>query len=319
VISRRQRHSNLWLRIRGTPRGALRNLRRWQELGSQLASGILSNEEFVHDFQGEVLPFWQNADKRLTRELRTMPADMRSFGRMFLVVIHARKKLAHTVVAVVSTNDTDAATKIQAANAETDRADARVTRIMLLSDADHRLRSLRDSFLVRQLRFRLQSGSCAHGVSSADNMVSPTDSASDGPSLRSALGCTAQRLFLSGDYHTLSSRLQEYGHSMQDLPDGTAQFSGMMDGLDDLFEFGGLSVTEALNRVSDWRQSDRASPYPGFDRSHDFPQVGLWGTWLRVCQCRQSTGDGAFSVPAEHGHGLSGRLPGRQPCYTIVL
>jgi hypothetical protein len=144
---------------------------------------------------------------------------------------------------------------------------------MLLSNADHRLHSLRDSYLVRQLRFRLQSGSCAHGVTSTDNMISPADSPNDGPFLRAALGCSAQRLFLSGDYQTLNSRIQEYSHSMKDLPDGTARLAGMTDGLGDLFEFGGLSVTDALNRVSDWRRSDRTSPYP------DLIETMVFHTW----------------------------------------
>lgn len=56
--------------------------------------------------------------------------------------------------------------------------------------------------------------------------------------------------------------MNQYGHSMQDLPDGSARFSGVVNGLDDLFEFGRLSVVEALNRAADWRQSEAGSPYP---------------------------------------------------------
>jgi hypothetical protein len=135
-------------------------------------------------------------------------------------------------------------------------ANAKLDRIGIRARMDHRPRALAAAPLVMRIRQLLATNTwaCATAPASHDSSPADTDDKKDGPATRHALGCHAQRLFMVGDYAQLDALMREHMGTLEDLPDGSSSYEGLVDGLASLFRFGGLDAEVALGHTADWRR-----------------------------------------------------------------
>ena len=77
--------------------------------------------------------------------------------------------------------------------------------------------------------------------------------------MRHVLGCRAQQWFMAGDYERLESSMNQFKQSLEDLPDGSSRYEGLVGGLIDLFRFGGLAPDIAFGHTADWRRRTKSS------------------------------------------------------------
>jgi Domain of unknown function (DUF4034) len=121
---------------------------------------------------------------------------------------------------------------------------------------DHRPRALATAPLVTRIRQLLTGNSrtCISAPSWLDPSVADTDDENDGPAMRHALGCRAQQLFMAGEYARLDALMNQYMGSLEDLPDGSSRYEGLVGGLANLFRFGGLAPEVAFGHTADWRR-----------------------------------------------------------------
>jgi hypothetical protein len=140
---------------------------------------------------------------------------------------------------------------------KTTAVNARLDRIAIRSRMDHRPRALAAAPLVMRLRelFTGYRWSCVTAAAASDQPLADSDSRADGPAMRHALGCQAQRLFMTGNYERLDSLMNRYMVSLDDLPDGSSSYDGLTGGLAALFGIGGLTPEIGLAHTADWRRA----------------------------------------------------------------
>jgi hypothetical protein len=61
-------------------------------------------------------------------------------------------------------------------------------------------------------------------------------------------------LFMAGDYERLDGEMNQYVGSLEDLPDGSSRYEGLVGGLADLLRFGSLAPEVAFGHTTDWRR-----------------------------------------------------------------
>jgi hypothetical protein len=235
--------------------GEAENLRTWSELETKRAAGNLSGAQLASGYEQRVLPFWNQAAKRLQAEESTLPADQRPANALLRKIVSVRQQWARARIAAgrdPSTEDNQAIAKF---NTEVERSVARLNRLGVLAQVSHRQGSLVHSPLVNSLTSVLgaKQRSCVESPYAAVRVLSPDDLPSDGPQARHAAGCRAQSLFLSGRYRELDDFMNTAGRSLGDLPDGESTLAGIIQGLDHLFEYGSVDLVTLLGRTSDWR------------------------------------------------------------------
>ena len=238
-------------------RGEAKNLREWQELAAGASSGQVSDAQMGRVFQRDILPFWQSADVRLTRENRTLTGPQRPIALLLGHYAHLRLKWAKAVISATSDEDPAAVTTAKQLMAETTRASARMALVTLRSNMAHRARFLSQMtpfFAIRRL-FHGGYGHCVSAPFGYANDYDPKDPAADGSSIRHDLGCRAQRLFLAGDYRALEGLMRRYADPREVLPDGTSGLSGIVAGIDALMIYGGLNIQDVAGRTADWRRA----------------------------------------------------------------
>ena len=60
----------------------------------------------------------------------------------------------------------------------------------------------------------------------------------------------------------LDESLRKFQRNLTDLPDGSSSLEGAWNGLDDLFDYGGITIEEAMRRTSEWRKAVKGSIEP---------------------------------------------------------
>jgi rhomboid protease GluP len=235
------------------------NLQLWQSLALQADSGTISNDDLGKRFEKDILPFWVQADARLRKELKSPGSQSNPF--LAPIADFARLRLAWAKAIIEATRNPQSLQAALDDAQQTDLAQARLDRMKLRVAAETLPPPLAESQLA--IRFlRLIPGlqpNCVVAPARIETGVAATDAPGDGPAARRAVGCLAQRLFLAGDYKTLDKLMNDYSGRLSDLPDGSSRFEGIVAGLYDLFDYGGLTVDSAMRRTADWRRATNDS------------------------------------------------------------
>jgi rhomboid protease GluP len=243
--------------------GEAQNLRLWQTLGTQAASQTVSQDELAKRFQTDILPFWNDASARLGKEAER--SGDKGNPMVPLVAEFARLRF-EWAKAVIAAQD-NAPEHIQEALDDlrkTNVVQAKMDRLKLLIAAGNMPRPLYDNAPVNWVMGHVlgHAWACVEAPQAFEKSVGATDSTSDGPYQRHAEGCLAQQLFMTGDYAALDAEVRKYSANLADLPDGSSHYEGVWSGLDTLFSYGRISVTEALRRAALWKRSVKDSAEP---------------------------------------------------------
>ncbi len=67
--------------------------------------------------------------------------------------------------------------------------------------------------------------------------------------------------------------MNQYAGTLEDLPDGSSRFEGLVAGLDNLFSFGGFTPDEVFGRTADWRRRIKGSVFA------DLIEAMAFGDW----------------------------------------
>ena len=261
--------------------GEGKNLQLWGELATQSASGTISDATVADRFDREVRPFWQSAYDRLSAE--KPPADQKHFADLLKQFVRLRLAWVKDIVDATRNERRDKLPEIQALATQTEAVQAHLQylRIRAALDDDHR--ALRNFPIVAEIQ-DLLAGATFHCAlappSSYEIPVADSDSRSDGPAIRKAIGCDAQRMFLSGEYKSLDGAMHLYTRRGDDLPDGGSSLSGVSDGLDDLFEYGGMDLDGAIRRTAAWRRAEPGSIEP------DLVEAMIYSEWAWAARGR---------------------------------
>jgi hypothetical protein len=257
--------------------GEVENLQVWGELSAKQAAGNVSYVELASSYEKRVLPFWEQAAKRLRAQERTLPADQRAVDALMMKVVSLRQQWVRALIAAAkdpSTQDNDAITKL---NNEVDHTVARLERLGVLARLSYRQGSLAYTPLLNSINSLLhpEKPSCVRSATAYVRIPGPNDLSSDGPQARVTAGCRAQSLFLSGRYRELDDFINTAGKSIGDLPDGDSTLAGIFQGLDHLFEYGSPDFLALLGRSSDWRYEMPRSINPVLVESMIF-EMSAW-------------------------------------------
>ena len=243
--------------------GETQNLMLWQQLAAQAGAGTISGSDLSHQFMERIVPFWRMASARLNSEAAGVPADQRLFDMLFRNFVEIRRQWAQTLV--ISSISSDPADSQKAMNLmqQADTAAAAVERLEMRSNMEHRSHALRSVAPVAAIANLIwyDHSTCVEQPSGM-NPVSPMDAPDDGPAIAHALGCRAQRLFLTRDFAGLEALVAGHQAKLDDLPDGKSSLEAVMGGLDDLLSSGGLTIEQMMDRTTAWRLAYPGSLYP---------------------------------------------------------
>jgi hypothetical protein len=236
--------------------GEAQNLQLWSALAQRASAGSISDADFGQRFEQEILPFWQAQKDQLQKENETLQGPDRAYALLVAELAKSRYEWASALIDATKNNDSSRAAEARKLMVETNAISARLERIGIRARMDHRPRALATAPLVTKVR-QLLTGyhwTCVSAPPVFDPPVADSDDKSDGPAMRHALGCRAQQLFMGGDYERLDSLINKYMGSLEDLPDGSSRYEGLVGGLTDLFRFGSLAPEIAFGRTADWRR-----------------------------------------------------------------
>jgi rhomboid protease GluP len=257
--------------------GELKNLHTWNELSVRSRAGSISNVELGSRFENEILPFWDQAAKRLHAEESTLPADQRVLQALVTKAVRLRQEWVHALIASATDQGSEHAAEVSRLAVEVDKTVARLERLGVLARLAHRPSALANAPLVTSLRdwFSARKSVCVDEPAFLGRIPGAHDLISDGPQSRRTAGCLAQRLFQSGKYRELDDFIGRAGKSIGDLPDGGSTLDGIFAGLSDLIDYGGVDSFELLGRTSDWRREMPGSVNPVLTESMIF-DAGAW-------------------------------------------
>jgi membrane associated rhomboid family serine protease len=235
----------------------VKNIELWQGLLNRLAAGRVTPAELADRFEHDVLPFWVETDRQLKREALSTPGDQRPVAALMAEVARLRIEWLSSIAAALrNTRPNPDADPAQLA-LDTDFATARIELLLTRAALDRRPPGLTNSKWVNAVR-NLTTGDrkwqCIEDPEWSTQQHGQ-DSKTDGPAMREAAACLAQRLFAFGDYVELDARLQGALHNLHDLPDGASTLQGMVGGLYDLFVYSTTDFPRLLACTSNWRRA----------------------------------------------------------------
>jgi len=241
--------------------GEAQNLQLWNTLAQRASTGSMSAAELGQRFEEDILPFWQAQKDQLEQENETLEGPERTYAQLVAEFTNLRYQWASAVIDATKNNESSRMADAQNLAEKTGAVNARLERIGIRSRMDHRPRALSAHPFFMRIRelFTGYRWNCVNAPASVDTPISDSDAHSDGPAMRHALGCRAQQLFMAGDYQRLETLMTQYMGSLEDLPDGSSRYEGLVGGLADLFRFGGLTPDIAFGHTADWRRMVKAS------------------------------------------------------------
>jgi membrane associated rhomboid family serine protease len=236
--------------------GEAKSLQLWNQLALGAGAGSISDAELSQRFEREILPFWQTQREQLRKENETLKGPQRDFALLVESFANLRYQWANALIDATKNNDTNAVASALQFMKETNVVQAKLERIGIRSRMDHRPRALSATVPVTKIRQFLTGHrqTCVDAPAVYGSVAADSDNRSDGPAARRALGCQAQQLFLDGDYKVLDSLMTQSAATLEDLPDGSSSYEGLVGGLSDLFAFGGIDAQVAFGHTADWRR-----------------------------------------------------------------
>jgi membrane associated rhomboid family serine protease len=239
------------------------NLRRWGEIGQQLAAGVMSPAEAAREFRADIVPFWVQTLASMTKELPKIPREQRLYAEDVVAYVRERLAWANELVDEVASNSAISGDVMQAHLAKLTKALARLERRRMDADATLAPRALARSPTVNRLR-HLFGGEppCVDPPAWTGRLVGAKDNPADGPAQRRAIRCAAQQAFLAQDFKSLEDTWHRFPSNDTDPIEGETRHNSLLRGLDDLFEYGSVQVTDALATLANWRRQYPESLLP---------------------------------------------------------
>ncbi len=237
------------------------NLQLWNELAQRAGAGNISDSELAQRFETDILPFWKTQKDVLKRESDALKGPEHGYTLLVADFAKSRFEWASALIKTVRNGDNSRMSEIQVLASKTNAINASLDRLGIRARMEHRPRALRSAPLVMKIR-QILSGhqtTCVYGPAWSSPPVSNADNKTDGPAMRREAGCNAQRLFMAGDFDRLDAIMNQSISELEDLPDGSSRYEGIVSGLTDLFRFGNVTPEIALGRTADWRREIKDS------------------------------------------------------------
>jgi|HubBroStandDraft_1064217.scaffolds.fasta_scaffold16777_3 rhomboid protease GluP len=255
--------------------GEAENLREWQSLLDRAQNGRISDDDFALAFETQILPFWKSVSERTVPE-KSMSPDELAVARDVNAYAILRRDWAKAIVDAVRSGSSNSTSSMQYYLQKTNQRAANLERRATESNADLASRALvRSVLVVRIHRLLLPSPQCVRSPVPG-YFTNSIDLKSDGPKRRESIGCSAQAAFRSGDFQALENLFAKYPADYSDPADGGSDRYSIQVGLDDLFQYGGLSPQEILVSVASWRRQYPDSVLPAIIEASAFTD---WG-WM---------------------------------------
>ncbi len=238
-------------------KGEAENSQLWTWLEQRVKAGTISNAELSQRFEQDILPFWQKQKDQLNVESEHLKGPEGQYSRLMADFAASRYALAQAVIVAAKNGESAPSSDVVGLVKNMTVIKARLDRVWMRSEMDHRPRALSNAPLIGRLR-RMMTGkswNCILAPPQFHLPVSDQDDHADGPAMRQAAGCRAQQLFMSGDYESLELMMTQALMHLDDLPDGSSSYEGIVTGLNELFDFGGLATEIVFGHTADWRRS----------------------------------------------------------------
>jgi membrane associated rhomboid family serine protease len=241
-----------------------RNLRTWQQLGALSSSGSMSDATLSTRVEKEILPFWKSAWPKLRALARKTNGPEKEYLLGVANYAQLRADWAQAIVDSVEKRDEKRGEDAGRLRRETDLAVARLQRLNLRSVAEQQPAGLANLPMFYSFRKPLSSSSwnCVKEPHPIDVPVARTDSRSDGPAMREALGCLAQRYFVQEEFAELDEQMHAQMSNLKDLLDGSSSLRASADGLSDLFSYSNIPVERHMQLLAQWRREVPGSVFP---------------------------------------------------------
>jgi membrane associated rhomboid family serine protease len=258
--------------------GETQNLQLWNTLAQRAAAGNISDAELSRQFERDILPFWQEQKDRLEKENETLKGTARPYALLVAEFVTLRYEWASAIIYATKNHDSGRLAEAQELMSKTIAVNAKLDRIGIRSRMDLRSRALANNLLATKIRQLFTGYRCVGEPPGYGPPIADSDDKNDGPAARHALGCRAQQLFMSGDYERLDSLMNQYMGTLEDLPDGSSRYEGLVAGLADLFEFGGVDADIVLGHMADWRRRVKNPTMADLAEAMFFSE---WAWWAR--------------------------------------
>jgi membrane associated rhomboid family serine protease len=237
--------------------GETENLQLWASLAQSSLQGNISDADFASRFEKDILPFWETQKDLLRKDSETLKGPQGQYAQLMAKFAKLHFEWASALIEAAESRDEAHTNEAFRLMGQTNLLKARLDRVAMRSLMDHRLRALANAKLVTKLRrlFTNNGPVCVKEPSSYGRTVADTDNKADGPAMRQAVGCHAQQLFMGGDYSPLEAMMKRTAVRLEDMPDESSSYEGIVAGLSDLFRFGGLSTEVVFGHIADWRRA----------------------------------------------------------------
>ena len=250
--------------IRGHPAyvgGEAKNLQLWNELVQRAGAGNISDAELSQRFEADVMPFWKTQKDVLKKEGDALKGPEQVYTLLVADFAKSRFDWVSALIDAVKNSDNSRMAEIQVLADKSNAINASLDRLGIRARMEHRPRALSSAPLVMNIR-QILSGhqtSCVDAPAWSSPLVSNADDKADGPAMRRQAGCNAQRLFMAGDFGRLDALMNQSLIELEDFPDGSSRYEGIVGGLTDLFRFGNVAPEFAFGRTADWRREIKNS------------------------------------------------------------
>jgi hypothetical protein len=250
------------------------NIRRWGEIGRKLDGGLMSPAEGAREFQSDIVPFWAQTLASMTAELPRLPREQQPYAYDVLAYVKERLDWANELIAGVNTNGAISSSAMQEHLAKLNKTLARLERRRMDADATLAPRALARSPTVMKLSQLFRGDPpCVEPPEWTGRRVGPKDNPADGPAQRHGIRCAAQRAFLAQDFKGLEELWHRFPADDADPIQGETRHDSTLRGLDDLFEYGSVQVSDALAALANWRRQYPESVLP------DLVEASLYQDW----------------------------------------
>jgi hypothetical protein len=234
-----------------------------------------SDDGFAQAFEADILPFWKSASER-TVPGASLPRDELAIAQDVNAYATTRRDWANAIVDAVRSRSAASASKMEYYLEKVNKLTAHLERRSTEDNANLVSRALVRSLLVTRVRQMLLPTPACVQSPERGLFTSSSDLDTDGPKRRETIACLAQTAFRLGDFRALEDLFTKYPASYSDPADGGSDRYSLLVGLDNLFQYGGMSPEEIFVSIASWRRQYPHSILPAIVEASAFTD---WG-WM---------------------------------------